>query len=167
VKAYKLLTADGLGPFSQFRWPLPEEGPGDWVAAEVATCRSGIHACRAHDLPYWIGAVMYEVELDGRIDEQPLKLVAPRGRLVRHVDRWDEPRREEYGRMCFARAHEFVAESADALRDWAPSSEIAFTECARLGFIAALLAELVRGTDAHLEERRLQGEWLVEHLALS
>lgn len=166
MKAYKFLTLNGLGPFSRFRWPLPEDGPGDWISAEVATCRSGIHACRAHDLPYWLGAVMYEVELDGRVVEQPLKLVAPRGRLMRRVDSWDDSVREEYGRMCFARAHDLVAESAGALQDWAPSAEIAFSECARLGFIAAMMAELNKGIDAHLEERRRQSEWLVEHLAL-
>ena len=40
------------------------------------------------------------------------------------------------------------------------------TRHARLGFIAARIAEQTGGIDACLEERRRQSEWLVERLAL-
>jgi hypothetical protein len=166
MRAYKFLTADGLGVFSHFAWPPPSGGPGAWVEAEVETCRAGIHACRAIDLPYWVAPALYEIELDGPIEKQAVKIVAPRGRLIRHIDAWNVAMREAYGQMCFARAHELVAASNGRLDGWAPTSEIALVESARVGFIAATIAEQLGGVDAHLEERKQQGEWLVEHLAL-
>ena len=166
MRAYKFLTEDGLGVFSRFSWPLPDGGPGAWVDANVAPCRAGIHACTAVDLPYWAAGALYEIELDGPVNELPLKLVAPRGRLLRRIDAWDLSTREAYGQMCFERAHEFAGSAAGALDDWAPTPDISFLESARLGFIAALMAERLAGFDAHLAERRLQSDWLVEHLSL-
>ena len=74
--------------------------------------------------------------------------------------------RDAYGQMCFARSHELVAISDGDLESWAPTSEIPFAESARLGFIAATLAERLGGVGAHLDERRRQSEWLVAHLVL-
>jgi hypothetical protein len=78
--------------------------------------------------------------------------------------------RDAYGQMCFARAHELVASDCVAsdcsLENLAPTSEIAFAESARLGFIAATIAERIGGVGGHLEERRRQSEWLVAHLGL-
>ena len=54
MRAFKFLTADGSGVFSGFAWPLPDGAPGAWVESEVDPCRSGIHACRPSDLPYWL-----------------------------------------------------------------------------------------------------------------
>jgi hypothetical protein len=51
VRAYKFLTAEDLGVFSRFAWPLPNGQPGAWVEAAVETCRSGVHGCRQSDLP--------------------------------------------------------------------------------------------------------------------
>jgi hypothetical protein len=165
TKAYKFLTGDGLGVFSRFAWPLPNGGPGAWMEAEVEACRSGIHACRPVDLPYWLAPVLYEIELGGPVDAVAVKLVAPRGRLIRRVDAWNGETRDEYSRMCIARAHELVA-GAVGLEDWAPPPSIGLWEAARLGFITARIAEQLGGIDAHLEERRRQSDWLVERLAL-
>ena len=85
---------------------------------------------------------------------------------MRRIDAWDASIRDAYGQMCFARAHELVATSDGSLENWAPTSEIAFAESARLGFIAATIAERLGGVGAHLAERRRQSEWLVAHLAL-
>lgn len=167
MRAYKFLTYEGRGVFSGFDWPPPNGGPGAWVDADVAPCRTGIHACRAVDLPYWVTGALYEIELDGPVDELPLKLVAVRGRLLRRIDVWDAATREAYGRMCYERAHELAARAQGGLDDWAPTSDISFIESARLGFIAALIAERLEGFDAHLAERRRQSDWLVEHLALA
>jgi hypothetical protein len=166
MRTYKFLTAEGLGVFSDFAWPLPHGEPGPWVDSEVDPCRAGIHACRPVDLPYWVAPALYEIELDGRVEEQPLKVVAPRGRLVRRIDAWNDAAREAYGQMCFARAHELVEAAAGRLDGWEPTSEIRFAESARLGFIAATIAEQLAGFDAHLNERKRQGDWLVEHLGL-
>lgn len=166
MKAYKFLTADGEGLFSRFAWPLPNGRPGPWIESEIEPCRSGIHACRKDDLPYWIAPALYEIEVDGPIEAHAIKVVAERGRLLRRIDAWDSSTRDAYGQMCFTRAHELVAASEGRFDDWAPTSEIAFAESARLGFIAATIAQLIDGVAAHLEERRRQSMWLVENLAL-
>lgn len=165
MRAYKFLTADGLGVFSRFAWPLPNGGPGEWVESEVEPCRAGIHACRRGDLPYWLAPALYEIELDGPLREQAVKVVAPRGRLIRRISAWNIATREAYGRMCLARAHELAAAAPERLADWVPPSDIA-PESGRVGFVAARIAEELGGVEAHLEERRRQSRWLVEQLAL-
>ena len=166
MKAYKFLTADGVGVFSRFVWPLPgDAGPGAWVASDVDACRSGIHACRPIDLPYWLTPALYEIELDGQLEEQAVKVVAPRGRLIRRVDAWGPETIEAYSRMCISRADDLIA-AAPELESWRPPSAIALSEPARLGFITARIAEERGGTEAHVAERRHQSEWLVGLLAL-
>ena len=80
--AYKFLRDDGSSVFTSFGWPLPASGPGVWVEAPIEPCRSGIHACRLSDLPYWAGRVLYEIELGGEIVDEPDKLAATRGRPI-------------------------------------------------------------------------------------
>jgi hypothetical protein len=165
VIAYKFLRADGTGVFTRFRWPLPNGGPGDWVDAAVDPCRSGIHACRRADLPLWAGRSLYEIELDGEILEQPMKIVAPRGRLLRRIEVWDEAFRDEYTRMCADRAHE-LARGAE-LEAWDAIVEPSVPEGpALLGFMAARIAEEISGPEAYRAERRRQAEWLAERLGL-
>jgi hypothetical protein len=151
--------------FSGFAWPLPGDAPGDWVESEVDACRSGIHACRPDDLPYWVGPALFEIELDGPLDVLEVKVVAPRGRLVRRIGAWDEATRESYSRMCVERAHVLVA-AAPELRDWAPPPIIGLWEAARLGFITARIAQEAGGAEAYLDERRRQAGWLSERLGL-
>jgi len=164
VIAYKFLAADGKGMFTRFAWPLPNGGPGAWVDAEIDPCRSGVHACRIADMPYWVSPALYEIELDGTIVDQSLKLVAERGRLVRRVDEWSDQVRDEYSRACIARA----AELADArgMQRWAPPPDGVGAGPALLGFIAARIAEETGGIDAYRAERRRQADWLRERLGL-
>ena len=166
MSAYKFLSSEGRGLFSRFAWPLPNGEPGAWVESGIEPCRAGIHACRKDDLPYWIAPALYEIEVDGPTEAHAIKVVAARGRLIRRIEAWDASVRDAYGQMCFARAHELIAASEGRLDDWAPTSEIALAESARLGFIAATIAERLAGIGAHLEERKRQSEWLVENLAL-
>jgi hypothetical protein len=165
MRAYKFLTADGLGVFSRYAWPLPNGGPGEWVKSAVEPCRAGIHACRPGDLPYWLAPTLYEIELDGRIEEQTIKVIAPRGRLVRRISAWNSATREAFGRMCLARANELVGAEGERLGGWTPPDDIA-PESARVAYIAARIAEELGGVEAYLEERRRQSEWLAERLAL-
>jgi hypothetical protein len=166
VIAYKFLRPEGMSVFTGFDWPLPDGGPGAWVEAPVDPCRSGIHACRVSDLPLWVGRVLYEIELDGEIVEQPMKVVASRGRLVRRVDAWDDDTRDAYTRMCADRAHE-LAQGA-GLSDWEAVIEPSLPEGpALLGFVAARIAEEISGTEAYYAERARQTEWLVERLGLA
>lgn len=163
--AYKFLRADGTSVFTRFTWPLPDDGPGPWVDAGVDPCRSGIHACRRADLPLWLGRALYEIELEGEVHEEATKVVAPRGRLLRRIDAWDESTRDEYTRMCADRAHE-LARAAD-LADWDAVVEPSVPEGpALLGFVAARIAEKISGAEAYHAERRHQADWLAERLGL-
>jgi hypothetical protein len=165
VIAYKFLRVDGTGVFTRFRWPLPDGGPGAWVDAAVDPCRSGIHACRRADLPLWAGRTLYEIELAGSILEQATKVVAPRGRLLRRIEAWDDAFREQYTRMCADRAHELARGAG--LEAWDAVIEPSVPEGpALLGFVAARIAEEIAGPDAYTAERRRQADWLSERLAL-
>jgi hypothetical protein len=167
VKAYKCLTAAGLGVFSGFAWPLPPGGrPGAWVESDVEPCRSGIHACRTIDLPFWLTPALFEIELDGPVEEHAVKVVAPRGRLLRRVDPWDRAALRAYGEMCNARAQELAASAAGRLDGWLPASEDELDGPAHIGFAAAAIAEQLGGPDAYAEERLRQSRWLVDRLAL-
>src|SRR6266516_3328753 len=139
MKGSKFLTADGEGLFSRFAWPLPNGRPGRWVESEIEPCRSGIHACRKDDLPYWIAPALYEIEVDAPIEAHAIKVVAGRGRLLRRIDAWDAATRHAYGQMCFARAHELVAASEDRFDDWAPTPERVAGRAPRARLICARL----------------------------
>jgi hypothetical protein len=164
LTAYKFLAEDGMGVFSRFAWPLPNGGPGAWVESEVVPCRSGVHACRLIDLPYWVAPMLYEIELDGPIDRQAIKVVAPRGRLIRRIEGWDDETREAYTQMCRARASELAAvlKPADL---WAPRAQ-STAEPALMGFMAARIAEQLGGVDGYVEERMRQSAWLADRLDL-
>jgi len=111
VIAYKFLRAGRIGPFSEFRWP----GSGVWVRAEgePASCRTGVHACRVDDLPWWLGEELWEIELDGEVEVHEHKIVAPAGRLRSRVDAWTPDCAAEYGEACAWRTRD---SAVDALR---------------------------------------------------
>ena len=102
--AYKFLRSGRVGLFSRFRWP----DIGIWVQADqnVKTCRSGIHACRAEDLPWWLADELWEIELrdPARIDGH--KLVATAGRLRSRVEQWTPACTQEYAEVCAWRTRE-------------------------------------------------------------
>jgi hypothetical protein len=165
MNAYKFLRADGTGAFTRFAWPLPDGAPGAWVEGEPDPCRSGIHACRLGDLPYWAGRVLYEIELDGDIVEHTNKVVARRGRLLRRIDAWDDDFRATYTRYCADRAHEIAR--ASGLEHWREVIEPSIPEGpALLGFVAARIAEEASGVEAYHAERARQTEWLSGRLGL-
>jgi hypothetical protein len=168
VIAYKFLRPGGTSLFSGFRWPMPDGGPGAWVDARVEPCRSGVHACRPADLPLWVGRTLYEIELDGEIVEQRMKVVASRGRLTRRIGAWDDELRDAYTRLCADRAHELALGASPPLEEWDAAIEPSVPEGpALLGFVAARIAEEISGTDAYHAERARQTEWLVERLGLT
>jgi hypothetical protein len=168
VIAHKFLRRDGTAVFSGFGWPLPTNGRfGPWVVAPVDPCRSGVHACRSSDLPYWIGPILYEVELAGEIVEQRSKVVAARGRILRRVVAWDDDAAEDYTRMCADRARELALSAKRPIPDWAEVTLALVPEGpAVLGFCAARIAEEVDGLDGYHREREAQSRWLVERLEL-
>jgi hypothetical protein len=165
MKAYKFLAEDGMGVFSRFAWPLPNGGPGAWVESDdVVWCRSGVHACRLIDLPYWLAPMLYEIELDGPVDRQAIKVVAPRGRLIRLIEGWDAETREAYMQMCRERADKLAAQ-AEPSGLWAPRPGTTAGP-AMMGFMAARIAEEIGGVDAYVEERMRQSAWLADRLGL-
>ena len=161
--AYKFLRTDGTGVFTRFPWPLPDGEPGAWVEAPIIACHSGVHACRARDLPLWLGRELYEIELDGEILEERTKIVASRGRLTRRIDGWDDNARAAYTRACADRAHGYAA----GMPDWDMAVEPAAANGpASMGFISARIAEARDGLEAYQAERARQVAWLVERLGL-
>lgn len=107
--AYKFLTEGAVGRFSEFRWPVPAGGsPGDWVAPDekIEACRVGIHACRLHDLPGWIDDELWQIELDGPIEEGASLVIASRGRLVARVETWTSALALEFAEACTLRARD-------------------------------------------------------------
>jgi hypothetical protein len=165
VIAYKFLRPDGRGVFSGFAWPLPDGGPGRWVEARVDPCGTGIHACRRRDLPLWAGGALYEIELEGEIVEEPTKVVAPRGRLLRRVAGWDDALRDEYTRMCADRAHALARGAG--LDGWDAVVDPSVPEGpALLGFVAARIAGEILGPGGYEAERARQADWVAERLSL-
>ncbi len=113
------------------------------------------------------GRSLYEIELDGDVLAQRTKLVAPRARLLRRVEAWDNELRDAYTRMCADRAHELALSASPPLEEWDAVVEPSVREGpALLGFVAARVAEELSGPQAYHAERAGQTEWLVERLGL-
>jgi hypothetical protein len=102
--AFKFLRSGRTGPFSAFQWPEP----GVWVRAarELAACKRGIHACRPSDLPWWLADELWEIELDGRVQADEHKIIAPAGRLRLQIEGWTAECAREYAEACAWRAHD-------------------------------------------------------------
>jgi len=177
MRAYKILN-QGCSPFTGWRWPLPAAGrPGEWVNAggPIGLCVNGIHAASVEQLPHWLGMELWEVELDSEILHDAAALVASRARLVRLVDAWDEPMRQEYARWCLARARK-ITESYRAGEGLVEkvSHTIWWGGAGPAGYFTAMLAgESATGRHhgpdydiAFAAERALQAQWLRRELAL-
>ena len=161
--AYKFLDDGAVGPFTGFCWPVDE-----WVEADgVDLCREGIHACRLRDLPVWLARELWEIELDGDVVEQELKLVAPRGRLMHRIDEWNDEVADEFGRFCARRTRERVG-FLPVLSGYVGDVDhfVAQRRIPIAGFAAARAAERRDGTAAYEEERCVQAAWLAERLRL-
>ena len=100
--AYKFLRSGRIGPFSAFQWPEP----GVWVhaAEHLLACRRGIHACRPGDLPWWLADELWEIELDGDVQPDEHKIIAPAGRLRSQIEAWTPQCAQEYADACAWRA---------------------------------------------------------------
>jgi len=105
--AYKFLRSGRTGPFSEFRWPEP----GTWVHArnDLSTCRSGIHACRTQDLPWWFAHELWEMELEGEVRFDEHKIVAPSGRLTSRIGEWTPACAQDYADACTWRTRDRAA----------------------------------------------------------
>ncbi len=177
MRAYKVLS-NGRSEFTGFRWPLPDgETAGEWLhaAGSPQLCLNGIHACTVDQLPQWLGAELWEIELGGEIVTTEAALVASEARLVRRVSRWDDDAQKRFARDCAERAHASV-------RAYAAGAELVamierFVErglAPAAGYWTALLAgESATGSRAgeaydaaFAHERAAQARWLADELSL-
>jgi hypothetical protein len=163
VIAYKFLGAGRVAPFTGFRWPVDE-----WVeAAEVGRCRHGVHACRADQLPYWLGRELWDVELDGRIVEHERKIVATRGRLMRRREEWTPALLYDFAGDVLRRSRRRFGAVA-GLGGYVADIEW-FRANGHVGLVAfgaARAAEIAGGPAAYHAERARQARWLAERLGL-
>jgi hypothetical protein len=135
-------------------------------------CMRGIHACRTRDLPYWLTQELWEIELEGQVQQERRKLVADRGRLIQRVEAWNGVSAVSFAEDCASRAKE-MAERANG-DDTALLGELAGDaaanaakgEAALVGYIAARSAELDGGVDGYMKERLAQARWLAAELGL-
>jgi hypothetical protein len=160
---YKVLDAGGVAPFTRFAWP-----DGEWVEAEaVEPCRSGLHACRARDLPYWLGHELWEIELDGDVVEQERKVAGRRGRLVRRIPEWNVELLRAFTASC--RAETKLRVGAIPVLSGFVGDIDRFRSADRHGlaaFAAARAAERAGGPAAYERERSRQAVWLADRLGL-
>jgi hypothetical protein len=163
VIALKFLDEHGAAPFTGFRWPV-----GEWVdASDVEPCRSGIHALRPRDLPYWLGPQLWEIELDGDVVEQERKLVARRGRLHRRREEWSPELLDAFAADCLLRTRRAFG-SVPIVSGYAADIEH-FRALGRIGlaaFAAGRAAERHGGAPAYERERLIQAAWLADRLRL-
>jgi hypothetical protein len=163
VTHYKVLDAGGVAPFTRFAWP-----EGEWVEADaIEPCRSGIHACRVRDLPYWLGPELWEIELDRDLTEQERKVVAGRGRLLRRIPEWNLELLRAFTASC--RAETKLRVGSIALLSGYVGDIDQFRSGDRHGlaaFAAARAAERSGGPGAYERERARQAAWLADRLGL-
>lgn len=178
MRAYKVLNG-GRSEFTGLEWPLPAAGqPGRWVHADgpLALCVNGIHASTTEQLPHWLGAEIWEIELDGDVLVEDAALVASTARLLRKIDAWDEPARRRFAEACLERAR--------TIADRYPSGEglvtaleraLSLASAAAAGYWTAVLtgeSETGRRSgrdydEAFLRERAIQAQWLRLELQLT
>ena len=169
MRAYKCLRPGRVGPFSGYSWPV-----GDWVEGDGAIlCMQGIHACRTRDLPYWLTQELWEIELDGQVQQERRKLVADRGRLIQRVEAWNGASAVSFADDCASRAMERAerakGDDAALLGELAgdAAANAAKGEAALVGYIAARSAELDGSVDGYMDERLAQARWLAAELRLA
>lgn len=109
--AYKFLARGAVSPFSGAAWPPPSGStPGAWVAASPGS-EPWIHGCRPADLPYWIDAELWRVELSDPARPVHREVQAERGRLLARIEAWGPALRREFTLQCARRTAGFAAEA--------------------------------------------------------
>lgn len=176
MNALKFLQPGRRARFSAAEWPTPTDGrPGAWVEAHgpLELCVSGVHACSARQLAYWLDAELWRVELDGELRAGPTLVLAQRGRLVERVDSWPQAA-EEFAAECAERTAELAASRPDDARLTELAEEAAWHAVraaeprqAVLGAYTAAVAADVHRPDGFDEERTRQSESLALRLGLT
>ena len=166
--AYAFLRTGGIAPFTEVRCPRPQgDDPGEWFEVGRVGSRGGIGACAAEHLPYWFQDELWEIELDGDVQQIGHKLTARRARLVRRVEAWNPEVARSFSLACADRAAA-IAEGAPQVADFAADAAAiaAGGRAAVTGYIVSRAAELAGGVEAYEEERATQAAWLADGLGL-
>jgi hypothetical protein len=105
MRAWKFLERGRVAPFGGHVWPAPGGGaPGDWIRPAGGE----VFACRIPDLPWWVNAELWEVELEAPIRSLPTQIAGRRGRLLRQMVGWDDVALRAYGVACAERARDLA-----------------------------------------------------------
>lgn len=154
--AYKFLRPGALGPFTGFAWPRPRAAePGAWVEADrpLRLCLRGVHACRVEQLPLWIEAELWQVELAQPVQDAGEVLMSERGRLLRRVAGWDATTTRDFETACGWRARDHAVAALRSEGHRTAASRLAeaasFQEVATR---ALQVAEEVEGAARHAVE---------------
>lgn len=100
---YKTLNRDRT-PCLGGRGAWPPVGEWYRVSGRLAPRRNGLHVCWLGQLVYWLGPVIWEVEVgDERIDEWD-KIVVREARLVRPLEAWTDRVARHFAVDCAERA---------------------------------------------------------------
>jgi len=133
---YKFLASGAVAPFTGFRWPVPDGGPGPWVEAASGRAELGIHACRTCDLAYWLDAELWRAELADPVGEGQRQVMASRGRLLERVAAWGPQTAAQFAQGAALLARDRVAATLRRAGFEADARELA--RCADLrGLLAA------------------------------
>jgi len=147
--AYKFLAPGAVAPFTGFRWPVPDDGPGPWVECASERADLGIHACRARDLAYWLDTELWRAELAEPVGEGQRQVVASRGRLLERVEAWGPEAAARFAQEAALMARDRVA--AALRRAGFDEDAEALTRCADLrGLLAASRAVTSPGLPSSL-----------------
>jgi hypothetical protein len=172
---YKFLEAGGRCGLTGEVWPLPADGPGEWVdlGGRCDPSRLGFVLQRPADLAGWASAELYRAEASGAVRVQADAVIVERARLIARCVNWVDLSTELGGlahdrAQALIAAHSSVAEyAADlaAMREWKMHVPMLF--------VSALIHSLVADPDrtnaavrreAFLSERARQSAWLAERL---
>ena len=104
MNAYKFLATGAVARFSRYRWTPDMHRPEPLVP-----CRSGFHACRVRDLPYWIDDELWIVGLAGRVEELDFSVVAEEAWLVERIEAWPDPMARQFAAACVERVRRRAA----------------------------------------------------------
>src|SRR5215813_99273 len=154
--AWKFLSPGRVAPFGGVQWPEPgPASPGPWFRPPGRE----VYACRIVDLPWWLDAELWEVELENPVSTLESQLVAPAGRLLRRIASWDASALNAYSAACALRVRDLAV---GVLRE-----EGRATEAEALGRPTDLLelARVARGFSTEASTRR--GANLAGYLAES
>jgi len=158
--AYKFLAAGATGPFTGFRWPVPELArPGAWVEAADGRADHGVHACCPDDLAFWQDVELWRAELADPVVEGHRQVIGARGRLLERVPAWNDDLARSFGEACAWRARDRsvaalhvpgLHEEAELLASCRSLSELRATSkgfSSRKGLPAALAAYVAEAID--------------------